>query len=789
VFARLGRWCHDRRWFVVVGWVVLLFVVNGVAGAAGKDYRSEFTLPDVESRQGVDLLDEHFGGQGSGSSGSIVFQADQGVDDPDVQAAMEEMFVAIGGENLDGRGGIDGIVGVSSPYDPDNSRQISSRDGLAGQVAYAGVDIDGDVPWEDVQTISDEIDEATPHIDGLTVIKGGEIFAEVEVPSSEALGVAFAIFILILAFGSVLAMGLPIGVALAGIGVGSAIGAILTHALSIPDFAEQLGMMIGLGVGIDYALFIVTRFRENLHNGQDVRQATTVAINTAGRAVAFAGTTVVISLMGMLLMGLPFVTGLATAAAVVVALTMLASLTLLPAFLGLINHRLEVTRWRGLVAAGLVAVALIGAAFKTPAVALPAAGLAALTIVAGFLPFFPGPQLRSEVKRRERRDLRRTLAYRWSRGIQHRPWTAAIAGAVILVVLALPLFGLRLGFPDEGNYPEDTETREAYDLLADGFGPGFNGPFMLAAQLPSGTSEADLEPITQALRQADGVDREAVSPAVVSDDGEAVRWMVTPETAPQDKATTDLVHHLRDDVLPAATEGTGIDVSVAGTVPVNVDFSSYLAERMPYFLGAVLLLSFVLLMVVFRSLLVPLKAVVMNLLSIGAAYGVIVAAFQWGWAGPVLGIDSAPIEPFIPMMLFAIVFGLSMDYEVFLLSRVKEEWDRTGDSHVSVADGLAATARVITAAAAIMVFVFGSFLLEDLRLMKLFGMGLAVAVLLDATVVRMLLVPATMELLGDRNWWLPRWLGRLLPKIDVEGHGTEPGLERPAGGERELERV
>jgi len=497
----------------------------------------------------------------------------------------------------------------------------------------------------------------------------------------------------------------------------------------------------------------------------------------------------------MLVMGLPFITGMAIAAAVVVAVTMVASVTLLPALLGLFNHRVETTRWRGLIAAGFVAVALIGVGLGV-APLLVGAPIALVIILAGFLPFRPGPALRKEFVRREAKPLRETLAYRWSRGIQHRPWTAALAGAVILVILALPLFGLRMGFPDEGNYAEDTDTRQAYDLLADGFGPGFNGPFLLAAEVPAGTTPEDLQGITTALDNATGV--EFASPAQISEEsGEAVRWFVTPETAPQDQETTDLVHSLRDDVLPVATEGTGVEVSVAGTVPVNVDFSTYLSERMPYFLGAVLLLSFILLMVVFRSLLVPLKAVIMNLLSIGAAYGVIVAAFQWGWAGPILNIDGAPIEPFIPMMLFAIVFGLSMDYEVFLLSRVKEEWDRTGDSHVSVADGLAATARVITAAAAIMVFVFGSFLLEDLRLIKLFGSGLAVAVLLDATVVRMLLVPATMELLGDRNWWLPRWLDRILPKIDVEGHGAEPGLEAPTvgstngggAGDRDVERV
>jgi putative drug exporter of the RND superfamily len=347
---------------------------------------------------------------------------------------------------------------------------------------------------------------------------------------------------------------------------------------------------------------------------------------------------------------------------------------------------------------------------------------------------------------------------------------SAIAGIVVLLILAIPFFSLRLGFSDEGNFPEDTTTRRAYDLLADGFGPGFNGPLILASTLPNGAADLPAtQQATAALQGAEGV--AFASPGIPNDPSNptAVRWIVVPTTAPQDAATTSLVHGLRDDVIPAATEGTALDVAVTGSVAANVDFTSYLSARLPWFFGVVLTLSFVLLMIAFRSLLVPLKAVIMNLLSIGAAYGVAVAVFQWGWGGDLWGIAPAPIEPFVPMMLFAIVFGLSMDYEVFLLSRIREEWLRTGNSRESVADGLAATARVITAAAAIMVVVFGAFLLENDRIIKLFGVGLATAVLLDATIVRMLLVPATMELLGDRNWWLPRWLDKLLPNVDVEG--------------------
>jgi RND superfamily putative drug exporter len=495
--------------------------------------------------------------------------------------------------------------------------------------------------------------------------------------------------------------------------------------------------------------------------------------------VLFAGTTVVISLLGMLLMGVSFVQGLAVAAASVVAVTVLASLTLLPALLGFAGQRIELTRWRGLIAAGIAAVALIGIGLGiTPLeIGLP---LAAIVLIAGF---FVGP-LKREVPRRPRKPLRETTAYRWSRLIQRRPWPAAIGGALVLLILALPVIGLRLGFSDESNFADDTTTKQAYDLLVDGFGPGFNGPLLLVTEVPDGTDLASLQVVNDAVSGDPGV--AFLSPARPNDPQQpsAAVWMLVPTSAPQDEATTDLVNRLRDELLPPAEQAAGIDVSVTGTVAVNIDFSDYLTSRLPYFFVAVLTLSFLLLMVVFRSVLVPLKAVIMNLLSIGAAYGIVVALFQWGWLSDITGVQPAPIEPWAPMMLFAIVFGLSMDYEVFLLSRVREEWHRTGDSHRSVADGLAATAKVISAAAAIMVFVFGSFILETDRVVKLMGTGLATAIFLDATIVRMLLVPATMELLGDRNWWLPRWLDRAIPNIDVEGH-AEVAPEDTAEEERE----
>jgi RND superfamily putative drug exporter len=480
----------------------------------------------------------------------------------------------------------------------------------------------------------------------------------------------------------------------------------------------------------------------------------------------------------MLLMGVTFIQGLAVGAAAVVAVTVAASLTLLPALIGFAGHRIELTRWRGLIAAGLVAVFLAGVGLDLAplAVALP---LAAIVLILGL---FLAP-LKREVAHRPPKPRRETLAYRWSRIIQHRPWTSALVGVVVLGVLAIPVFSLRLGFSDESNFADDTSTKQAYDLLVDGFGPGFNGPLILAAELPEGTDPGDLSAITDAVAVDPGVEFVSEPRPNDPDNPTAAMWELVPTSGPQDEATTDLVKRLRDDALPPAENATGVDVAVTGSVAVNVDFAHYLSSRLPYFFTAVLALSFLLLMVVFRSLLVPLKAVIMNLLSIGAAYGLVVALFQWGWLSDLTNVEPAPIEPWAPMMLFAIVFGLSMDYEVFLLSRVREEWHRTGDSRTSVADGLAATAKVITAAAAIMVFVFGTFILENDRVVKLMGTGLASAILLDATIVRMLLVPATMELLGDRNWWLPRWLDRILPKVDVEGH-AEPVLDEEPERER-----
>jgi RND superfamily putative drug exporter len=513
-----------------------------------------------------------------------------------------------------------------------------------------------------------------------------------------------------------------------------------------------------------------------------VRESVEIALDTAGRSVVFAGATVVISLLGMLLMGIGFVGGLGITAAATVAITVLASITLLPALLGFAGERVERTRRRGLVAAGFVALALAAIGLEVSALALVGFAGAVLTIV---LSFFV-PWLKEEVRHRPPRPRQETIAYRWSREIQHRPWPFAILATVVLLVLAIPVLSLRLGFQDESNFEEGTDTKEAYDLLAEGFGKGFNGPLLVVTQLPAGADLASLDPVTAAL----GADPDvaSVSGPIANDEAAptAALWNVVPVSGPQDEETTDLVQRLRDDALPPVEDQIGADVFVTGAVAGNVDFAELLGDRLPVFFTAVLALSFLFLMVVFRSLLVPLKAVIMNLLSIGAAYGIIVALFQEAWLGGITGIEPGPVEAWAPMMLFAIVFGLSMDYEVFLLSRVREQWLRTGDTRTSVADGLAATAKVITAAAAIMVVVFGSFLLENDRVLKMVGVGLATAILLDATIVRMVLVPATMELLGDKNWWLPRWLDRILPRLDVEGHAQGPASDDGDQREREL---
>ncbi len=722
MLERIARTSYRHRWLVLVVWIAALVVTVSLGRSLAGDFASGGNLPNTESRRAFDLLESRFPAR-AGDGGTIVFEADQGVDDPEVQAAMESLFQRAAQ--------VPGVTAVVSPYSPEGQSQISQD----GTIAYAQVNT-VDLDYNEWGPVSDGVKAARAEVNvpGLTVELGGDIFSDgIQPPATEAFGLLAAVFILLIAFGSLLAMGLPILTALFGIGIGIALVELLANVMPVPDFTTQVASMIAIGVGIDYALFIVTRYREFLKTGIEPETAVLRAINTAGRAVVFAGLTVVVSLLGMFLMGVPFVRGLAVGCSLAVLLVMLGSITLLPALLGFVGRNVD----------------------------------------------------RFALPHRKKDDglARETFWHRWSRTVQRRPWPPFIGGLVVVLLLAAPVFSIRLGMADAGNQPTSDTTRRAYDLLAEGFGPGFNGPLLVVADLQGGTStQGEVEHLREALNQTPGV--AFVTPAIPNPDGDTVLIQVYPTTSPQDEATTKLLHHLRSDVVPEATRDTDLTVYVGGVTAAFQDFADVLSSRLPLFIGAVLGLSFLLLLVVFRSVVVPLKAVVMNLLSIGAAYGVIVAVFQWGWLSDVFGVGKpGPIEAWAPMMLFAIVFGLSMDYEVFLLSRIKEEYDKTGDNGQAVADGLSSTARVITAAAAIMICVFGSFVFADQRQIKLIGLGLAAAVLIDATLVRMVLVPSTMELLGDRNWWFPKWLDRIVPRFSVEGHDLDRELAELAASE------
>jgi RND superfamily putative drug exporter len=607
---RLARTAYRRRRSVVIGWIVLLVAVFALSQSAGGVFENEFALSGSESSDAFDVLEERGFADRAGFSGQIVFEADQGVDDPAVQDAMEGLFAEVEETVPD--------VEVVSPYSPAGAQQIAEN----GEIAYAEINL-ADRPDADFRDAADDIEAAGADIDvdGMEIAYGGDLFISEEVPASEAIALLFAIAILIIAFGSVLAAGLPILTALFGIGTGIALVQLAANGLAMPDFTNQAVAMIGIGVGIDYALLIVTRYRQALRDGRDPESAVVLALDTAGRAVLFAGTTVVIAVLGMLLINVPAVRGLAIGIALGVFMTMLGALTLLPAVLGFVGHNID--------------------------------------------------KLGLPHRKHAEGEVQGTFWHRWSHFIQRRPWPPALAGLVVLLVLAIPVLSMRLAFADAGNRPTSDTTRVAYDLVTEGFGPGFNGPLLLAAEMPGG--EGDLEVLgglTAQLNQTDGIDF-ATEPQP-NDAGDAAIIQVFPTTSPQSEETANLVDDLRDDVVPAATTGTDVEVMVGGLTAGAVDYSNYTAEQLPVFIGAVLVLSFLLLMVVFRSLLVPLKAVIMNLLSIGAAYGAIVAVFQYGWFKDLLGVSKAgPVEAWAPMMLFAIVFGLSMDYEVFLLSRMR----------------------------------------------------------------------------------------------------------------------
>ena len=752
MLSSLARFCvRHKRIVVFVIWIPLAIAMVLASSAIGTDFNTEMAMPSSESRQAESVLARANPNQG-GESSQLVFRTTSSIDEPQVQKTISDAIAAV-----------DAIsdVDITSPFVLQN--QISKD----RRVAFSEVN----VPrrnLEDYKTLSEEIKVATApaRAAGIEIGYGGAIFQEVQLPESEALGVLAAILILVLAFGSVIAMGLPISIALIGLIIATSIVGIISHFIAVPDAVTSMVGMIGLGVGIDYALFIVTRFREGLHDGLSVEEAVVESIDTSGRAVVFAGITVIVAALGLLTIGLSFVTGLAVGMATAVAVMIIASITLLPALLAMVGERIDTTSRAAVIS--LIAFVVSGfiAVFTKNLVVLSiGVGLA----VASQLTRFVIPALRISIPHRAQNDHQNTIWWRWSRVVQHKPWISFVASSVFLVLLAVPMFSIRLGFGDAGNSPKTADVRKAYDMLSEGFGPGFNGPLYIVVTDDTVREPEKMKSFLTVINKTPGVAYAGAAP-LKSD--EVALVVAYPTSAPQDEATSDLVHALRGTVIPSS----GVAAQVTGFTAASVDFSDYLGKRLPFLIGIVLLLSFLLLMAVFRSVLVPIKAVLMNLLSVGAAYGVIVAVFQWGWGAELIGVGKpGPIEAWAPMFLFAIVFGLSMDYEVFLLSRIKEEFNRTGDNTSAVADGVAATARVITAAALIMVCVFGAFVLGDDRQLKLFGLGMAVAVFFDATIVRMVLVPATMELLGARNWWMPAWLDRLLPKIDVEGkHHTKP---------------
>jgi RND superfamily putative drug exporter len=724
----LASLCYSHRRVVLLGWVGLLAVLTSLSGAFGGEFKLEFRLPGSESQAAVDLLEAKGASERTGDVGQVVLRAERGVNDPQVRQRAEEFFNDIQA-NVEG-------VRIQSPYDPANFHEIAPD----GRTAYAEINFSyrtGEQYTKDAEVIKDlhtELQKALPP--GLAVELGGDTFADEPEFSSEIFGILAAVVILLLVFGSVLAMGLPIIAALFGIGCAAALIGLMTNFLSVPQPTTQVAAMIGIGVGIDYALLIVTRYRAGLHEGLEPREAVLMAMDTSGRAVVFAGLTVAISLLGMLFLNLDFIRSLALGACLAVVMTLLASITLLPAMLGLVGSRIDSLR----------------------------------------VPFL---HRTTEVASVE--GNRNSFWHRWSRLIQSRPWPSLIISAAVLIIMAIPVFSIRLSFADAGNRPEDDTTRRAYDILSEGFGVGFNSPLMVVADTSQAASAPNtaLAELKMAMESTDGV--AAVSGPVPVASGELQVFNVVPSSAPQDNETAELVRRLRDQTIAPIAAGGNTPTLVSGWRAFVVDFSDYVETRLPIFVGAVLVFSFLLLMVVFHSVVVPVKAVIMNLLSIGASFGAMVAVFQWGIGADLIGVGrEGPIEAWAPILIFAIVFGLSMDYEVFLLTRVREEFDRTGDNSRAVADGLAATGRVISAAL-IMICVFGSFMLGNDRILKLLGFGLAFAVLIDATIVRLVLAPAAMELIGKANWWAPQWLVRHLPRFEMDSFRT-PASEPEGGG-------
>ena len=744
---KLARWSTTHRRLVVVGWIAMIVAIGALAQSAGTEYSNNFTLPNSDAQRASDLLQKSFPTQ-AGDRDQIVFRVAAGtVTDPAVRAHMSAMFAEVAK--------LPHVSAVISPYaGPAAGKAISAN----RQIAFATVVFDEKANLLPVSAAERVVKVAKAAArPGLEVQLGGQAIEATQQAGfglSTAVGLMAAIVVLLITFGSLIAMGLPIVTALFGLGTGLSVIALFTHVVDTPNFSSELAAMIGLGVGIDYSLFILTRFRESYAgpgptHGQ-VQESVVHAMDTAGRAVLFAGTTVVIALLGMMLLGVNFLYGVAISASIGVLLVMLSSLTLLPALLTFAGARLA------------------------------------------------RPSRR--MRRRERRQASNGAPaaagggawLRWSNFVGRHPHRVALPSALIMLVIAAPAVALRLGSSDASNDPSNTTTYHAYRLLAEGFGEGFNGPLQVVVKLPHRDDASALRELQGALATASGV--VSVTPPRLNPTGEVATFSVYPDSSPQAYATTLLVKDLREHVIPPVAARTGVVAYVGGVTAGGVDFATVLAHKLPLFIGVVVLLSALLLMVVFRSLVIPLQAAVMNLLSIGASLGVIVVIFQWGWFPGLLGVSPGPIESFIPVMLFAIVFGLSMDYEVFLVSRIHEQWTRSRDSRRAVGEGLALTGRVITAAAAIMVCVFLSFVLGEDRVIKEFGLSLASAVFLDALIVRCMLLPALLHIVGERAWHFPTWLDRRLPRLNIEGTSVQPlpvavDAELAVNGARERERV
>jgi len=711
LFDRWPRFAARHPWYVLAGALVIVLGIVALHAVTGGQYKESFNLPGTESQRLIDLLEERFP-ETAGDPAFVVVRAPAGLNDPQVRSRMESLQADLSQ--------LPDVIGVDSPYEQPGA--ISS---------------DGSIAVITVQYPTQSHELTASSIDALVDLRkersepqfqvevGGPVGAEADhgfSSTSEIIGITAAIIVLLVAFGSVVAMGLPIVTALLALGSGLLLVGVMTSFLNMPDWTPQLGAMIGLGAGIDYALLIVTRYREGLARNLSVQDAIAQAAATAGRSVLFAGSTVVIALLGLWAVGIPLMSNIGTAAALIVALSVVVAIVVLPAILRLAGTRID--RWR--------------------------------------IPLLSASPDESE----------NGLGYRLSRFIQRAPIAGLVVALSLLLVLAIPMLHLDLGASDAGNNPESFTSRRAYDLLSQGFGPGLNGPILVGVRIDNPDALEAAERLPSTLGRVEGV--AAVLPAEFNEAQTAATITVIPMTAPQSQETEELVHHLRD-VVHQEAKAAGTEAFAGGATAVFIDAGDKIAAAMPLFFTAVIGLSFVLLMTVFRSVVVPLKAAIMNLLSIGAAYGVLVAVFQWGWLARIFGVEkTGPIESFLPIMLFALLFGLSMDYEVFLISRIREEYLRTGNNTEAVARGLSVTTRVISAAAAIMVAVFLSFTLMPGREIKEFGVGAATAVFVDATLVRLVLVPSLMQLLGDANWWFPRWLDRLVPKI-----GVDIGAEAP----------